>query len=186
MKKIDTNSRGIAIQIATNAFIENPSMNWFLNPKLSRDDAMQALCEHCIDIAILKGGAYISDDLCCICLLYHSQTKISVWESLKLNYDFIIKCSGWRKTFSVLKRQDFMQAMRLQSEHLYCQILASNKIEGKCSVIEAKNFMFEMSDRLHLPIVAETCLEKNKKVLEQKGNKYTLEETKIITAFLKE
>jgi hypothetical protein len=29
-------------------------------------------------------------------------------------------------------------------------------------------------------------LEKNKKVLEQKGNKYTLEETKIITAFLKE
>ncbi len=29
-------------------------------------------------------------------------------------------------------------------------------------------------------------LEKNKKVLEKNGNKYTLEETKIITAFLKE
>jgi hypothetical protein len=29
-------------------------------------------------------------------------------------------------------------------------------------------------------------LEKNKKILEQQGNKYTLEQTKIITDFLKE
>lgn len=171
MKKINANTRSIAIKIASQAFLDNPSMNQFLNPRIAKEKAMHALCAHCVDLSMLKDGAYISDDMCCICLLFHSDSKVDFWDLLRLNFQFVMRCCGWAKVYRILKREKFMKTMRMQGEYLYCQILANNKQAGNASVIEAKKFMFDMGDRLNLPIVAETCLSKNKVVYEHFGFK---------------
>lgn len=171
MKNIDISNKHIAIDIATQAFIDNPSMNWFLNKSENKHKAMKSLCEYCIDIAMKKSGAFITDDLCCICLINKSNARLSWLSELRLNYFFIQRCCGWINLWQVLKRSKAMKKIRGHEEHLYAFLLASNLKNGNQSVLEAKSFMFEMSRQLQLPIYAETCLRKNKNIYLRYGFK---------------
>lgn len=169
MKKINQNNKAIAVDIALSAFMDNPSMNWFLNPRYPKTKAMKALCEHCVDMGIKKNGAFISDDDCCICLIFEHDAGIGNLEAFFLNYKFINDCCGWSKVWRVIKRNKLIKQKRLKTPHLYCLLLASNKKAGNKSVIEVKNFMFALSEQKQMPILAETALMQNKRVYEYYG-----------------
>jgi len=189
MKTINASNKQQAIIIASESFKDNPSMNWFLNKKMNKEKAMQALCLYCIDLAIEKGGAFISDDGCCVCLIYKHNAKMSWLKEIKLNYFFLNTCCGWGNLLKVLKRTKSVKKLRGTEEHLYGFLLASNKAAGNASVIEAKAFMFDLSKSLQLPIYAETCIEQNKKIYERYGfktyNAYKIPETQNTLWFLK-
>lgn len=171
MKIINASNKQQAILIASQSFKNNPSMNWFLNKKMNKEKAMRALCTYCIDLAIEKNGAFISDDGCCVCLIFKSSNQISWLAELKLNYFFLNTCCGWGNLFKVLRRSKTVKKLRGTQAHLYGFLLASNHAAGSASVIEAKTFMFNLSEELQLPIYAETCIEINKKVYERYGFK---------------
>lgn len=189
MKTIDNTNKQVAIEIASQSFINNPSMNWFINSKINKESGMRALCAYCIDLAIEKGGAFISDDLCCVCLIFRSDSKISMLAELKLNYFLIKHCCGFSNLFQVLKRSKEVKKKRGNHAHLYGFLLASNKYMGTNSVIEAKDFMFGLSEKLQLPIYAETCITKNKKIYERYGfstyNSWCIPNTDSTLWFLK-
>ena len=188
MKIIDKDLKPIAIKIARDAFANNPSMNWFLNPRKNRARALAALCEHCIDTAMLRGGAFISNDNCCVCLVYSSKIKAPALQQFLLELRFVFRCCGLEKVRKITQRNSHICAKREKGPHVYCLLLASNRQAGVSSVAEAKNFMFGLSQQLQLPMLVETCMCDNKKLYERFGfkvyNQCTIPDSDIPLWFL--
>lgn len=166
----DTNLN-IALDIAEEAFISNPSMLWFIKKDHKQRERMRELCRYCINMARERKGAFLSNDLNGIVLYYGNDAKVSAFRFLKHLIRLLNRATGWGKFFQLLQRQRNVQKMRGNNPHIYVLLLASNHKNGNGTVIEMRDAIYSESERLKLPLFAETASEINKRAYERYGFK---------------
>ncbi|MDH5382855.1 MAG: hypothetical protein OEW75_18515 [Cyclobacteriaceae bacterium] len=189
MIKITPTNKEIAIKIAAEAFIDNPSMNWFLKNDDKKEQRMYSLCDYCVSVAMEKKGGFLSNDLNGITLIYKNDAKISFWEYVKLLFKLLNKASGWIKLPELLHRQHQVSKRRGDKLSLYVLLFASNRTNGNSTAYEMKDFIFEYSDKMKLPIYVETASRKTKVAYERYGfqtyDSWELTGTSTVLWFLK-
>lgn len=114
----DTNLN-IALDIAEEAFISNPSMLWFIKKDHKQRERMRELCRYCINMARERKGAFLSNDLNGIVLYYGNDAKVSAFRFLKHLIRLLNRATGWGKFFSVASTpKKRAENERQQSAHL--------------------------------------------------------------------
>ena len=104
MIPITEENKSIAMDIAQEAFIDNPSMLWFLKKDSEKQKRMRALCEYCIDMSIEKRGAFLANDLNGVILIYIYNSRVSILKSIAITFRLIMNCSGWMKVPALARR----------------------------------------------------------------------------------
>jgi hypothetical protein len=170
MEAITKNTKGLALDILTEAFEENPNLNWLIRKGGSRKENIRIICAHCLDLAMLKKGAYISNNGQGVALVYKSTAVAPLLPALPVHVRLAIRGIGLSRVPLVALRRWEVSKLRPKEEHLYVQMLAVSKSSrSMAAAIDLRDGIYALSKELNLPLYAETSLEQNKKVFERYG-----------------
>lgn len=160
-------NKTLSVQIITEAFDTNPSVNIVIGDKGNRKKKISRLADYAFVKSLNRDGAYLSDNKKGTALCFRSNTGSSDFKEFmfELRFAFSIPI---KKVFQTLKREGYIKKHRYQGDHLYFWFLAVEKDGGK-AVFEMKDYLFDLSEKEELPILLETSVERNKVIYERYG-----------------
>ncbi|MDH5365830.1 MAG: hypothetical protein OEW67_02530 [Cyclobacteriaceae bacterium] len=161
MLKVTKNNQQKALQILVTAFKDNPGALWVIKKDKKILNRLQVLCKYCLSTSMQKKGAFITLDEKGIALIYKNWLKQNSIKKLLGYIDLGNYCIGWDRAWSIIKREKEIVSRRPKFPHLYFWMIGvENNSNGVNTIIEIRNFVFEYSKKLQLPIYAETTVEK--------------------------
>lgn len=170
-KQITNTTKDIALHILTNAFLENPNLNWMARKPDHKH--IRNICLYCLEQAMIKKGAYISQDNRGVLLAYPNTPLASFRNKCRHMLAYIkllfrsIRIGRIPKILS-LRRE--IRRITPDKKHLYCLMISNDKDSNRISSIaELKNFLFALSEKMNLPIYVQTSLPRNKRLFERYG-----------------
>lgn len=169
MSPITNLTKPIALEILKSVFQTSPNIRWIINDDKNFEVKLSALCEYALDINLARDGAFISEDLNGVALVYDSRTRIPMIKDLCLKLKLVMNCIGWLRVLKILWNQEKLARLRPKDPHIYFFMLGVKKGSPLTTVVELKKGIFQLSKALNLPILAETAMEKNKVVYERFG-----------------
>lgn len=160
MLPINPQNRHIALQVLTTAFGNNPGVLWVVKKDKHIRQRIKVLCKFCLGVAMQKQGAYITADLKGIALIFRNTMKQDPFRWLTGYIQLGHYCIGWNRAIKVIRREMTITGRRPQTPHLYFWMLAvEDHTYGLNTIIEIRDFVFNQSKMLQLPIYAETTVE---------------------------
>ena len=162
--------RDIIISIVTNAFEQNPRVMSMVKKKdPSRN--VRLMTEYAYQLVEKFNGIYLSKDKTTVLFYYlESQYKRSFIDYLKYAKMFM-KAIRPSQLMPTLKREKHIKSLRLDYEDfIYVWILGSDP--NKTSIrglADIRNHLFGLSEKLQLPILIETTVEKVRKLYRYVG-----------------
>lgn len=159
------------VAIICESFDSNPSVNWVVKNDKKRQKRIKVLAAYAFNVAHRRDGVYISDDNEGVAICYKYNSKKEGFADYIDQAKLAINAVGITRIFKVLKREAYVKRNRpADGNFLYFWFWGISKIgKGKTAARESKNFIFEESERLQLPIYLETSVLQNKKVYERYG-----------------
>ena len=113
--------RHIVVDILTNSFQDNKSVNYIIKQDKKRLFRVRKLMEYAFDVCLLSGSIVLSDDRngCALVLLPH--TKKNTWKNLVLDVRLALQCCGIKNVIKALKRESQIKAFHPRSpyKHLW-------------------------------------------------------------------
>ncbi|MBE9517339.1 MAG: hypothetical protein IMY68_02180 [Bacteroidetes bacterium] len=162
--------REIIISIVSNAFEQNPRVMSMVKKKdPSRN--VRLMTEYAYQLVEKFNGIYLSKDKTTVLFYYlESQYKRSFIDYLKYGKMFM-KAIRPSQLMPTLKREKHIKSLRLDYEDfIYVWILGSDP--NKTSIrglADIRNHLFGLSEKLQLPILIETTVEKVRKLYHYVG-----------------
>ena len=162
--------REIIISIVSNAFEQNPRVMSMVKKKdPSRN--VRLMTEYAYELVEKFNGIYLSKDKTTVLFYYlESQYKRSFIDYLKYGKMFM-KAIRPSQLMPTLKREKHIKSLRLDYEDfIYVWILGSDP--NKTSIrglADIRNHLFGLSEKLQLPILIETTVEKVRKLYHYVG-----------------
>jgi len=160
----------IIISIVSNAFEQNPRVMSMVKQKdPSRN--VRLMTEYAYQLVEKFNGIYLSKDKTTVLFYYlESQYKRSFIDYLKYGKMFM-KAIRPSQLMPTLKREKHIKSLRLDYEDfIYVWILGSDP--NKTSIrglADIRNHLFGLSEKLQLPILIETTVEKVRKLYHYVG-----------------
>ncbi|MCK4749444.1 MAG: hypothetical protein KAT15_20460 [Bacteroidales bacterium] len=167
MEKTD---RDRIISIVTNAFEQNPRTQAIMKKK-NPSRSVRLMTEYAYDLVEKYNGIYLSEDKTTVLFYYkNSQYKRTLVDYLKYGRMFM-KAIRPSQLFPTLKREKYIKSLRPDyGYYIYVWILASDpdttSIRGLADI---RDHLFGLSEKLQLPILIETTVEKVIKLYEYVG-----------------
>ena len=171
---MEKSDRNIIISIVTNAFEQNPRVQAMMKKK-NPARSVRLMTEYAYQLVEKFDGIYLSEDKTTVLFYYrNSQYRRTFVDYLKYGKMFIqaIKPS---QLFPTMKREKYIKSLRPRvNDYIYVWILGSNpdktSIQG---LVDIRNHLFGLSEKLQLPILLETTVEKVLKLYKYVGfNEY--------------
>jgi hypothetical protein len=162
--------REIIISIVTNAFEQNPRVMAMVKKKdPSRN--VRLMTEYAYQLVEKFNGVYLSADKTTVLFYYlESQYKRTFIDYLKYGKLFM-KAIRPSQLMPTLKREKHIKSLRYDYEDsIYVWILGSDP--NKTSIrglVDIRNHLFGLSEKLQLPILIETTVEKVRKLYHYVG-----------------
>ena len=162
--------REIIISIVTNAFEQNPRVMSMVKKKdPSRN--VRLMTEYAYQLVEKFNGVYLSADKTTVLFYYlESQYKRTLIDYLKYGKMFM-KAIRPSQLMPTLKREKHIKSLRYDYEDfIYVWILGSDP--NKTSIrglADIRNHLFGLSEKLQLPILIETTVEKVRKLYHYVG-----------------
>ncbi len=149
--------RKLAVEILSQSFDSNKSVEYVIKGGSKRQDQIKALMQYAFDMCMLFGEVYISDDkkACALILLPHKK-KLTL-KSIKLDIKFLLFCSSIKKLSKVLKREEAIRNFHPENKyaHLwFLGVLPQDQKKGYGSKLLTE--LTEVYSKKHLPIYLET------------------------------
>jgi len=154
-----------AIAIITETFDANPSVNSVIGTGGNRRKKISNLASYAFIKALNRNGTFISTNKMGIALCFHSDNQSSSFKELMYELRFAISIPV-KKVFETLKREAYIKKHRFKGNHLYFWFFGVKK-GGDRAGFELKNYMFDYSKKVQLPLVLETSVQRNKEVYER-------------------
>lgn len=172
MKSVQKRTFQHAVATLSKAFAANPSVLQVIKRDHQQQRRIAELCHFCVSVAIQKEGAYISSNNKGVALLFKSwlkQKRISwLLGYLRLGQ----RCIGWTRAIPMIQRDKEVMKRRFKPDHLYFWMLGIDEDSGGLqTIIEIRDFAFNQSRQLQLPICAETSMKKTLSMYQRYGFK---------------
>lgn len=169
---IHKQNKAKALEIMYKAFKTNPNIVWLSGGTSKK---LQSINRFCLEIAMLYKGAYLSTDEKGIIFFYKSKERLTFFNRLKkgmLYAHFIINGVHKTRFFKIYTLQNKIQKSLPNESFLYCSIIAVAASDKNLdTIIELRDFLYEQSEKLKLPIYVQTSLRRNKILFERYGFK---------------
>ena len=158
---MEKSDRDIVISIVTDAFEQNPRAQAIMkkgNPARS----VRLMTEYAYGMVKKYDGIYLSEDKSTVLFYYlKSQYKRTVVDYLKYGVMFL-RAIRLSQLFPTLKREKFIKDLRPDvQDYIYVWVLGSDpnttSIRGLADI---RDHLFELAEKLQLPILIETTVEK--------------------------
>jgi hypothetical protein len=161
MLLIDSNSKSRLVNILSNSFQDNPSVLSVIKKDEKSASRIRVLCDFCVDVSIIKKGAYLTHDGKGVALLFESKQKIGLWNTIRQYWKLGNYCIGWSRAWSIIQRNKLINSKRPIENHLYFWMLAvEDQQYGLETIKSIRDFVFQLSKDRKLSIFAETSTEK--------------------------
>ena len=158
-----------SVQIITDAFDTNPSVNIVIGDKGNRRKKISRLAAYAFIKSLNRNGAFLSDNKMGAALCFRSNHGSSNFKEFMYEVRFALSIPV-KKVFQTLKRESYIKKHRIKGEHLYFWFLAVQKGGGRAG-FEMKDYLFSLSEEEKLPVLLETSVERNKAIYERYGFK---------------
>jgi hypothetical protein len=170
MRAIDSSNKQKAIDVLVSAFSTVPGALWVVKKDDYVQERIRVLCEYCLETSMQKDGAFISSDNNGVALIFDSRKKQKpipwILGYIKLGN----KCIGWSRAWSIIVRERTIQQKRPKTPHLCFWMLAvDDHTLGVNTIIELRDFAYELSQKTALPIYLETTSVRNKTMYQRYG-----------------
>lgn len=158
---MNKSDRDIIISIVTRAFEENPRVQTMIK-KNNPSRNVRLMTEYAYQLVEKFDGVYLSADKTTVLFYYReSQYRRSFMDTLEYGKMFL-KAIRPSQLLPTLKREKYIKSLRQDYEdYIYVWILASvpdsTSIRGLADI---RDHLFGLSERLKLPILIETTVEK--------------------------
>ena len=162
--------RDIVISIVTRAFEQNPRAMAMMK-KQNPTRSVRLMTEYAYSLVEKYNGIYLSEDKTTVLFYYKkSQYKRGFIDYLRYGKMFM-QAIRFSQLFPTLKREKYIASLRPDYEdYIYVWVLGSvpnNKsLKGLADI---RDHLFEMSEKLQLPILIETTVEKVRKLYHYVG-----------------
>lgn len=157
----DKSDRDLIIKIIANAFEQNPRVVAMIKKK-NPARSVGLMTEYAYQLVEKFDGIYLSKDKTTVLFYYtEGQYKRTFLDYLKYGQMFL-KAIRPSQLFPTLKREKYIKSLRPDVEdYIYVWVLASDpdttSIRGLADI---RDHLFEMAEKLKLPILIETTVEK--------------------------
>jgi len=169
----DRKYKPIIINILSESFDDNPSINFVIKQDKHRRQRIRDLMNYCFEVCQDRGTIFISNDNNACALLLKSETKINWIKSVKLDLKFAIQCVGVSRIFKVLKRENLINASHPIEDFYHLWLIGVDPTEqgkGKGAAILTEALIH--CDKNPRPVYLETSVERNVSWYKQFGFEY--------------
>jgi hypothetical protein len=167
---MEKSDRDIIISIVSKAFEENPRIQSMMK-KGDPARSVRLMTEYAYDLVEKFNGIYLSEDKTTVLLYYkNSEYRMGIIDYYKYGKMFL-KAIRPSQLFPTLKREKYIKSLRPDYEdYIYVWILGS--VQDKTSIrglVDIRYHLFDLSEKLKLPILIETTIEKLLKLYKYVG-----------------
>jgi hypothetical protein len=150
------------VEILTNAFDTNKSVNYIIKQDSKRIERIKNLIDYSFEMCFRFGKVYLSEDkkACALILLPHlKKTTIS---SALLDIQLVFKSIGLKNTGKVMKREKIINSFHPKTPFIYLWFIGVNpEFQGHGVGSKLLQQIITESDKLALPVYLETSTEEN-------------------------
>ena len=163
--------RDLVMEIITDAFEDNPGVNWLIRGGRGKRRRIRRLSRFAFEKSLNRDGVFVSDNERGVALCYVEDGSGLSFKELLLQIKFALLSIRWDRLRSSSEREKYRKSIRLTGEpYLYFWFLGVLK-DGRGAIYDLKDGIFEEAQARGLPIYIETAMERNKVAYERYGFK---------------
>jgi ribosomal protein S18 acetylase RimI-like enzyme len=112
MRKANNEDKPLVIDILTQSFESNQSVNYVVQQDGKRINRIRALMDYSFEVCKLFGDVFISDDKKACALIMYPDKKKSSLKAIMLDVKLIIQCVGFRNVKRTLSREALIKKIQ--------------------------------------------------------------------------
>lgn len=170
MVKATLNDKSLVVDILTQSFDDNNSVNYVVKKDRHRKLRIQRLMEYSFDTCLLFGEIYLSENRKGCVLILNPEKKKTTYKSILLNVKLALGAIGLFGILKVLKRESSIKKRHPNSSMLYLWfvgVLPSEQGKGLGKALLSK--LIEKSMKCKKPIYLETSMVNNLDFYQKSG-----------------
>lgn len=162
MIKADKNHKSHVIEILSNSFEDNQSVNYIVKQDSKRKERIRALMDYSFEICYMFGAVYLSDDKKgCALVLYPDQKKFSIKSTL-LDVQLLLNAIGLTRAGKAMSRESAIKSNYPKQPIYYLWFLGVlNSDQNKGIGSQLLSEIIQDSEKQQKPIYLETSTLKN-------------------------
>lgn len=162
MIKAHYDDKPLAVDILSNAFKDNKSVNYIVKQDAKRYERIRYLMEYSFDVCYMFGDIYFNEDKTAVALISYPDRKRTTLKSILLDLGLVINSIGIGRASKALKREGLIKKNYPTNEIYYLWFIGvSEENQGKGKGTELMNELVEHSDTMGRPIYLETSTIRN-------------------------
>jgi len=161
----------LALRLMELSFDGNPAVHFSIGRGSGYERRKRELALFMYRFCALRDGVFFSKDEKAIILFYHSEKRVPFFSNLLIEARLVLRALGVKRAVLTFLRKQRIDRHRASiGPHLHCWYLGAEPDGRKyTAAAELRDLLFAESDRLGLPVLAETTMLKNKNVYERMG-----------------
>lgn len=168
MPKASSEQMERVLEILSNSFRNNPSVDSVINSQRDKLNQIDVLVNYAYWKARNRDGVFISEDERGVALCFKSDQQRINLKELVAELSFA-RAISFKKAIQAVKREKEIKRKRISDPHLYFWFFGAEP--GGNDARELKNEIFRWSEKSKLPILAETSVSRNKEIYQRFGFK---------------
>lgn len=171
VKLAQASDQQTVVSILAAAFKDNPSINFIVKNDAKRQKRIEALCLYAFKTGLKRKGVYLSSNEKGAAIFFKNSEAKETFSDYSNQLSLVKHAIGLKNLPNVMKRDKLFKSTKPKdSDFIYIWFLgvAPGSQDGEAAR-ELRDFMFDQSNKLHLPLYLETSVPKNKTVYQRLG-----------------
>ena len=162
MRKANYHDKELVVDILTQSFESNQSVNYIVKQDRNRIRRIRALMDYSFEVCKLFGDVFISDDgKACALIMYPDKKKPSL-KAIMLDIKLIIQCIGIKNVKKTLNREALIKKIQPKKQITYLWFIGVKpEDQNKGFGSKLLQTMIEYSNQNSRPVYLETSTIRN-------------------------
>ena len=162
MKKADQSKKALVIDILSESFDENKSVNYVVRQENHRKDRIKELMDYSFNVCNAFGEVWISDDEQACALILHPDRKKTTLSTLLWDAKLALSVIGLKRIGAVMGRETKIKSFHPKEPFIYLWFIGVKpELQNKGIGSRLLKEIIEDSDINKRPIYLETSTERN-------------------------
>lgn len=162
MIKATYNDKQLVVEMLTDAFKENKSVNYIVKQDAKKDKRIRNLMSYSFNVCYLSGDVFFNDDKTAVALVSYPDKQRMTLKSIFLDLRLVFKTIGLTRAMKALSRESLIKKNYPTKEIYYLWFIGvSLENQGKGKGTQLLRELIEHSETLNRKIYLETSTLRN-------------------------
>lgn len=162
MIKANNKDRKLIVELLTQSFKDNQSVNYVIRQDMRRLQRIRALMHYSVEVCSLFGDVWITENKKACALILYPHLKKNTLQSVWLDVNLILRAIGVGGINKVIKRENLIKAKQVKGQMAYLWFIGVNPLYQHSGIgsLLLKEVLAD-AEKKRLPVYLETSTEKN-------------------------